>query len=140
MALPKTIDQAVRARANNRCEYCLAPQSASKLRFWIDHIIASQHLGPTTIENLALSCRFCNRHTGPNIVGIDRESGSPALLYNPRLDRWDQHFQLVGDQIIGISATGRVTVQVLAINHPVQLVIRKALLREGLLPFSRASH
>jgi hypothetical protein len=41
------------------------------------------------------------------------------------------------DQIIGVSASGRATVHVLAMNHPVQLVVRKALLREGLLPLAR---
>ncbi len=40
------------------------------------HIVASQHLGATTVDNLALSCPFCNRHKGPNLVGIDPASGA----------------------------------------------------------------
>ena len=137
MALPKSMDQTVRVRARDRCEYCLLPQIASKLRLWIDHIIASQHLGPTTLDNLALSCPFCNRHKGPNLVGLDPVSGAYVPLFNPRLDQWDQHFQFHDEQIVGISATGRATVLVLAMNHPVQLMVRKALLREGLLPDPR---
>jgi hypothetical protein len=134
MALPKPIDQAVRARAGGRCEYCLAPQSASRLRFWIDHVVATQHLGPTALDNLALSCPFCNRHKGPNLVGIDPESGALVPLFHPRRDVWDHHFQVDGDQITGISAAGRATVHVLAMNHPVQRMMRKALSREGLFP------
>ena len=131
------MDQTVRTRARDRCEYCLTPQIASKLRLWIDHIIASQHLGPTTIDNLALSCPFCNRHKGANLAGIDPVSAAFVPLFNPRVDVWDRHFRFNGDQIIGISATGRATVQVLAMNHPVQLIVRRALLQEGLLPDAR---
>ncbi len=132
MRIPKSIDHAVRTRAGDRCEYCLAPQSASKFRFWIDHIIASQHLGPANSENLALSCPFCNRHKGPNMVGIDPTSGLLARLFNPRTDEWEQHFLSYGVQLAGISPTGRATVVVLAMNHPTQLMIRRALVREGL--------
>ena len=128
------MDQAVRVRAHERCEYCLMPQSASRLRLWIDHIIPSQHLGPTNLDNLALSCPFCNRHKGPNLVGIDPVSTAYAPLFNPRLDEWRRHFRIYGNQIIGISATGRATVHVLAMNHPVQVFVRRALLREGLFP------
>jgi hypothetical protein len=134
MAIPKALDQAVRARARDRCEYCLAPQSASRLRFWIDHIVAAQHLGPTQLDNLALSCPFCNRHKGPNRVGTDPTSGAYVSLFNPRLDRWDHHFQSQGERIAGTSPIGRATVHMLAMNHPVQLLIRKALLREGSWP------
>jgi hypothetical protein len=134
MAVPKAVDQLVRARAKDRCEYCLAPQSASKFRFWIDHIIASQHLGPTSQENLALPCPFCNRHKGTNLFGIDAQSGSASSLFNPRRDVWDRHFQIAGDEIVGISPTGRATVQTLAMNHPAQRIVRRALLREGLFP------
>jgi hypothetical protein len=134
MTIPRAIDRAVRARAQDRCEYCRAAQLASKLRFWIDHVIASQHLGPTTLDNLALSCQFCNRHKGPNLVGIDPLTQAYVSLFNPRADVWDQHFELYGIEITGRSATGRATVQVLAMNHPLQLIVRRALLREGLLP------
>jgi hypothetical protein len=137
MAVTKAIDDAVRTRAQHRCEYCLLPQSASKLKFWIDHVIASQHAGAGTSENLALACPFCNRHKGPNLAGIDPVSGSTIQLFNPRSDIWDQHFQTDREQIIGISPVGRATVFVLAMNHPVQTIARAALLREGYWPRER---
>jgi len=36
-----------------------------------DHIIARQHGGQTTADNLAFACIHCNRHKGPNIASID---------------------------------------------------------------------
>lgn len=133
MSVSKALDQMVRLRARDRCEYCRAPQSASPLRFWIDHIIALQHLGSTSLDNLALSCPFCNRHKGPNLGGIDPISQNYAPLFNPRHDAWDEHFHFSGVQIVGDSARGRVTVQVLALNHTIQLLVRRALLSEGTL-------
>src|ERR1700722_10694323 len=106
MAVPRAFDQAARARADDRCEYCRAPQAALRMRFWIDHIIASQHLGATTMGNLALSCPFCNRHTGPNLGGIDPVSRLYAPLFHPRMDCWDEHFRFIGPRIVGISAIG----------------------------------
>jgi HNH endonuclease len=49
------LDRAVRNRAKDACEYCQMPQSARRLTFQIDHIVARQHRGPTTMENLALA-------------------------------------------------------------------------------------
>jgi hypothetical protein len=55
--MDKQLDLIVRHRANYRCDYCLLPQSARRLRFQIDHIIAEQHGGKTTPANPALSSR-----------------------------------------------------------------------------------
>jgi 5-methylcytosine-specific restriction endonuclease McrA len=77
--MDKLIEQAVRARAKNNCEYCRLPQSARRLRFQIDHVIAQQHGGGTELDNLALSCGRCNRFKGPNIAGIDPIAEFPPL-------------------------------------------------------------
>jgi hypothetical protein len=53
----------VRARAGLCCEYCRMPQSCyPTVPFPIDHIIARQHGGSTTLDNLALSCLHDNTH------------------------------------------------------------------------------
>ena len=47
----------VRERAGHVCEYCRMPESNyPTVPFPIDHIIARQHDGSTTLDNLALSC------------------------------------------------------------------------------------
>jgi 5-methylcytosine-specific restriction endonuclease McrA len=83
----------VRRRAGDVCEYCRLPQSSSRfVRFYIEHIIARQHGGPSETGNLALACGYCNHHKGPNIAGLDPVSGQLVPLFNPRRDRWSDHF------------------------------------------------
>ncbi len=48
------------SRANRRCEYCHFSEDLAWLPFQVDHIIAEKHGGPTTEDNLALSCFYCN--------------------------------------------------------------------------------
>ena len=51
-------------QARHRCEYCQLPQSASRLRHQIDHIIARQHGGSDALEPaLCLSMRLESRDT-----------------------------------------------------------------------------
>ncbi len=50
------------------------PQAFAEPVHEIDHVIAEQHHGPTTLENLALACFHYNNHKGPNVAGIDPES------------------------------------------------------------------
>jgi hypothetical protein len=110
-----------------------ASRRTSQNSFAIDHILAEQHGGRATRANLALACGFCNRHKGPNIAGIDPKSGRLTRLFNPRRERWSAHFRQRGPQIIGVTPVGRATVVVLAMNHSEQLMVRRALIAEGLV-------
>ena len=78
--MDKSLAQEVRERAGHACEYCRMPQSCyPTVPFPIDHIVARQHGGSTTRDNLAVSCLHDNTHKGPNIAGIDPLTGaSPA--------------------------------------------------------------
>jgi hypothetical protein len=116
------------SRAARRCEYCLLPAAAYPLPFHVDHIVARQHGGQTESANLALACLHCNRHKGPNIAGRDDWTGELVRLFNPRHDRWDQHFEWEGTNLLGKTAIGRVTIQVLAMNDPEFRAVRAALL------------
>jgi hypothetical protein len=51
--MDSALRDAVRARAGDRCEYCLIPQSFDLFPFQFDHIIAQKHHGPTESDNLA---------------------------------------------------------------------------------------
>jgi hypothetical protein len=129
--MERALDEAVRRRAQFACEYCLMPQSVHRLRFPIDHIIARQHGGATVLENLALACGRCNRHKGPNLSGVDPVSGAIVMLFNPRRDRWADHFRWDGPLVVGISPQGRATLNVLVMNHPEDLAIRAELIEQG---------
>jgi hypothetical protein len=120
--------QLVHDRAGGVCEYCQMPQSARRLAFQIEHVIAKQHGGPTTSENLALACGHCNRHKGPNIAGIDPQTGTLIRLFHPRLDVWANHFAARGGSIVGLTEIGRATVHVLNMNDPLEVAVREELL------------
>jgi len=97
-------------------------------------VIPKQHRGKDVLSNLALACPFCNEHKGPNLAGIDPKSGKMLRLFHPRKDRWDEHFHWRGARFIGATDVGRTTIAVLAINHPLQLAVRQALIELGELP------
>lgn len=107
----------VRQRAGNRCEYCGPPQDAAPpATFHVERIVARQHGGDDDPSNLALACYHCNLHKGPNLAGIDPDTGTLVPLFNPRTLPWDEHFEWKAASIVGRTALGRATVQVLAMN------------------------
>jgi 5-methylcytosine-specific restriction endonuclease McrA len=124
--------QLVRERARNRCEYCRLPQDFSDLRFHVEHIVARQHGGVDSPDNLALACPECNLHKGPNLTGIDPDTRLVTQLFHPRRDQWDDHFALVDGSINGKTPAGRTTVWLLTMNVGDNLRIRQRLVRLGL--------
>lgn len=122
----------VRHRAGNVCEYCRLPQAASPIvRFHVEHVIARQHGGQTEPDNLALACSHCNLHKGPNIAGIDPESGQLVPLYHPRKDRWVDSFAWDGTVVVGRTPIGRATVELLAMNTWDRVEVRENLQAVG---------
>jgi len=124
----------IQERARNACEYCRMPDSFHPGSFEIEHVISRQHGGETVAANLAYACLRCNRAKGPNLSGIDRPRGRLTPLFNPRRHRWDVHFRWNGAQLIGRTAVGRVTIQVLQINDPLRIELRSGLIAEGVFP------
>jgi hypothetical protein len=117
----------VRQRAGNKCEYCQLRQEDSLLAsLHVEHIIPRKHGGADGEENLALACIDCNLHKGPNLTGIDPESGEIVELFHPRRQAWSDHFDWTGIHIVGKTATGRATVRVLSINSDEQLALRSS--------------
>lgn len=110
------------------------PQAAHVRTFAIDHVVARQHGGPSTPDNLALACLRCNSHKGPNLAGIDPETGRMTRLFNPRSDVWADHFRWNGPYLTGLTDVGRTTIDVLTINHPDYIGLRESLILEGLFP------
>ena len=121
----------VRQRAGERCEYCHLHQGHSGLKHHVEHITAKQHGGSDDAENLALACHRCNLHKGPNLTGIDPQTGQVASLFHPRRDRWSDHFGFEGVRIYGDSAVGRATVQVLNMNDARRVELRTEVLKHG---------
>jgi 5-methylcytosine-specific restriction endonuclease McrA len=86
----------VRQRANHRCEYCRMPQVALESRLQIEHIVALQHVGDDSEENICLACDRCNLFKGPNLTSIDPVTQSLVRLFDPRRQKWSDHFQTAG--------------------------------------------
>lgn len=114
----------VRDRAGNRCEYCHIQQRHYIITFHVEHIVSQQHHGGDDESNLALACHFCNRHKGPNLAGMDPETGELTRFFNPRIDNWTHHFRIQVGRIVGLTPVGRTTVDVLSMNRPDRLRLR----------------
>ncbi len=121
----------VRQRAESRCEYCRVHQRYyPDFTFHIEHIVARQHRGTDDPVNLALACHLCNNKKGPNLSGIDPDTGAVTRLFNPRTEVWEDHFHLdTSGQIVGLTAIGRTTTYVLGMNAPIRMQIRREILR-----------
>lgn len=130
--ISRALRNLVRERAGNCCEYCHLPQEFAPLvRFHVEHVLPKQHGGGDNANNLCLSCARCNLHKGPNLTGIDPDTGKIALLFNPRRQTWKRHFEWDGAILAGLTKTGRATIAVFAINHPQRIKLREKLLDQG---------
>ena len=91
----------------------------------IEHIVARKRLGSDALENLALACIDCNLCKSSNLAGLDPLSGVLTELFHPRRQVWSDHFQRQGPLIVGVTAIGRTTVQVLQMNSDEQISLRQ---------------
>jgi hypothetical protein len=125
--IPVELRTLIVARAEGLCEYCLMAARDMFLGRECDHIISEKHGGPTELENLAFACVFCNRGKGSDLGSIDWETGQLVRFFNPRVDRWADHFVLSGNKIESLTKIGAVTTQILNFNSPERLLERKVL-------------
>lgn len=121
-------------RADNRCEYCMIHQDDAIATHQIDHVIADKHGGPTSAENLALSCMLCNLRKGSDLSSIDPVSGDIVPLFNPRTQHWSEHFHIDGVRIEGVTPEGRTTVDFLRLNSYERMAERRELSIAGRFP------
>jgi hypothetical protein len=117
----------VAVRADFLCEYCLVHEDDTVFGCEVDHIISAKHGGATDAENLAYACAFCNRAKGSDIGSIVLSTGRFVRFFNPRTDRWAEHFTLDGVTIVSLSDIGEVTARILAFNDSDRLLERQTL-------------
>lgn len=126
-AIPVAVRREVAARAGGTCEYCRLPESHSFLSHEVDHVIAEKHGGLTVLENLALACQQCNSRKGSDLSTLDPDTGVLVRLYNPRTDRWSDHFTRHPDGMIeGTTPIGRGTAYLLQMDRTSRLRKRRA--------------
>jgi len=126
--------QQVWERAYGCCEYCQLPQEHDPRPFHLDHIRPQKHDGPSVVENLALCCAACSLFKGPNPAGYDPETDVLHSLFNPRTQRWSDHFAWNKGILEGLTAIGRATIRVLRINDSLRIHHRLLLMELGVFP------
>jgi hypothetical protein len=96
----------VRERAGERCEYCLLAESEAIFPHEPDHLIAS----------------------------VDPITGRLVALFNPRIQRWSDHFKLRRGVIVPLTAVGRVTEKLLQLNLGSRVEVRERLVARNAYP------
>jgi HNH endonuclease len=134
--IPQELRQRVAAAARHRCGYCLTAETVVGTPMEIDHLIPESLGGPTEEDNLWLACSLCNDHKANRIAGTDPVSGEVVRLFDPRHQIWQEHFRWTeaGDEIVGLTPTGRATVNVLQLNLSVRVIARGAWVSVGWHP------
>ena len=119
----------VATRALDYCEYCHSQARYSIQSFSIEHMIPKEKGGETTLDNLALSCQGCNGHKHTKITARDAVTREIVPLFHPRRQKWSEHFIWNDDcsLIIGLTPTGRATVEALRLNRECVVNLRKLL-------------
>lgn len=99
----------------------------------VDHIVPK---GGDDLQNLALACANCNTSKSSTTSWRDPDTGEDAPLFNPRTQVWGEHFAWIDDylRVIGLTATGRATVDRLRMNRKEALFARSVWRRANAHP------
>ncbi|MCL1467125.1 HNH endonuclease [Argonema galeatum] len=122
--IPASLRRLVIQRAGDRCEYCCLSQAGQAATFHIDHITPIVAGGATIAENLALACVSCSLRKGARQTVEDAETGEVVPIFNPRQQVWKEHFRWDGVRVVGLTVTGRATIDALNMNRAIVLAIR----------------
>src|SRR5439155_25344753 len=125
--------QAIADRANLLCEYCLIAEVDTFYGCEVDHIVSIKHGGSSESDNLAYACALCNRAKGSDVGSISA-SGEFTRFFNPRTDRWVEHFHLEQAMIRPLGTIGEVTARILCFNDSARLHEREEMIRFGKYP------
>ncbi len=128
--------EAVESRAGRQCEYCRAPQPATRIRYHLEHVFPGSLGGTEDVDNLTLACPACNYHKSNHLLDLDEEGLAGRPLFNPRKDRWHEHFEFDSAtfRLKGKTATRKGTVNRLRINNNMQLEARRLWVELELYP------
>lgn len=103
--------------------------------FPIDHIIPKSLDGLSHASNLALACPHCNAHKSAAVEGFDSLASEHSPYFDPRRQRWSEHFAwsaIAIGELVGRTATGRVTIRGLRVNDSDMVELRVLLSELGL--------
>ena len=134
--LSAALRQQLRESDDHRCAYCQTTQANSGYPMVIDHLIPQSKGGLTEFANLCFACHRCNEFKGGMTQMEDPLTGEMTALFHPRQQPWAEHFTWdeTGIRLVGLTATGRVTIIALNMNNEVILDARRNWVRVGWHP------
>jgi HNH endonuclease len=126
----------IQQRDRSCCQYCITQARYSSDPLSIEHTIPRSKGGTNDFENLAVSCQGCNNPKYNHIDGFDPITETFAPLYHPQKDNWFEHFTWSEDfsQILGLTPTGRATINRLDLNREGVVNLRQVLYSIGQHP------
>jgi hypothetical protein len=136
MTITEAVLARVREQARNRCGYCQVEGQYVYATMEIDHIFPKAHGGTDEEENLWLACPWCNAFKRSQTHGIDPISGERVELFNPRRQKWKEHFTWAEDRasILGLTPCGRATAGAVQLNFELALALRRQFVTVGWYP------
>jgi 5-methylcytosine-specific restriction endonuclease McrA len=136
MRSPRKLARRVAQRAGYRCEYCHTPQKITGQTFHLDHVKPRSRGGSTSFENLCLACPRCNQIRQHRTDAVDPLTKRRVPLFNPRVDKWDDHFAWSAGytRILGKTPAGRATAAALRMNGRARMRARRLWLLLDLIP------
>ncbi len=124
--IPESLRNQIAETDPRRCCYCLTSEANSGIPMTHDHIKPISKGGKTTFDNVCLACRSCNEFKGDATEATDPLIGETVPLFNPRLQRWSDHFawSVDGTTVEGLTPSGRATIIRLQMNNSVIVAAR----------------
>jgi hypothetical protein len=133
-SVPRRLRRLVVTRAGERCEYYRLAQVGQEATFHIDHILPVADGGESVAANLALACVSCSLRKEARRTVRDPDTRRYVTIFNPRTDRWSEHFRWEGTVMIGLTPNARGTIELLKLNRPRILAIRQEEMARGRHP------
>lgn len=136
--IPSERRQQVIEDAGTVCGYCLSEEVLMGISLTFEHIVPIASGGLTIRENLWRSCRSCNEFKSARLHAADPETGEFISLFHPRSQNWTDHFRWTENyaRIVGVTATGRATVEALQLNRSLLIKARRRWRMMGWIPVS----
>lgn len=135
-AVPKELRARVADLARHRCGYCHTQEAVIGMPLEIEHIVPLAAGGGSEEDNLWLACPRCNLHKADRSLAPDPQTGEQVSLYDPRRQRWEDHFiwEQGGLTVAGLTASGRATVAALQLNNAFAVRARRVWVAWGWHP------
>lgn len=139
-AIPKSLRRWLDS-LGERCEYCRTSEWVTGIALDVDHIRPRARGGTTRKANLCRACSACNTYKSDQTHALDPVTGQRVRLYNPRRQKWSEHFAWSDDGafLIGRTTPGRATIEALQMNNPRIVRARRLWARFGWHPPVRES-